>query len=60
MGLETKVIEQKMRFLKVDISIDEQNQQYLKFDNSNNLYGPVTHRTHSGIDTIYHIQELVV
>ena len=52
MGLEAKQINPKVRYLKVDISIDEQSEQYQpKFDNT-------LLRTHSGIDTIYHIQEL--
>ena len=46
-----------MRYLKVDISIDEQSQQYLKYDNQ--MYGSSVPRNNSGIDTIYHIQDLV-
>ena len=36
LGLDQKKIDDKMRYLKVDISIDEQSQQYFKYDNSNN------------------------
>lgn len=53
LGLGQKQIDEKMRYLKVDISIDEQSQQYFKHDNANR-------QSHSGIDTIYHIQELVL
>jgi DNA polymerase sigma len=55
MGLDKKNIDPKVRFLKVDISIDEQSESYQK----NNKFGDhnlnVPSRTHSGIDTIYHI-----
>ena len=51
MGLETKQINQKVRYLKVDISIDEQSEHYQpKYDSQS-----TTLKTHSGIDTIYHI-----
>lgn len=56
LGLEAKDIEPTMRHLHVDISIDEQSHQYLKYDSQG--YGD-TPRNHSGIDTIYHIQDLV-
>lgn len=56
LGLVPKEIGETMRYLKVDISIDEQSQQYLKYDNQ--YYGEAA-RSHSGIDTIYHIQDLV-
>ena len=48
MGLTKKIIDARVRFLKVDISIDESSEQYQKFDSHN-------HRNHSGIETIYHI-----
>jgi DNA polymerase sigma len=56
LGLEAKEIAPTMRYLQVDISIDEQSHQYLKFDNKGFGNAP---RNHSGIDTIYHIQDLV-
>jgi hypothetical protein len=46
LGIGAKIIDEKMRYLKVDISIDEQTQQF------QNLNAP---KGHSGIDTIYHI-----
>ena len=50
MNLEAKTINQKMRYLKVDISIDEQTQP-MKVPE----FGMTQVRSHSGIDTIYHI-----
>ena len=40
-----------MRFLKIDISIDEWSDQ--KHDQNGKNYIPL--RSHSGIETIYHI-----
>lgn len=60
LGLEPKTIGEKMRYLKVDISIDEQSHQFLRHDSSNNFHSGTVPRSHSGIDTIYHIQELVL
>jgi len=60
LGLEPKVIGETMRYLKVDISIDEQSHQFLKHESNNNFYSGILPRSHSGIDTIYHIQELVL
>ena len=46
--LEPKQIDQRVRYLKVDISMDEHNDSIQKFDNDGS-------KGHSGVDTIYHI-----
>lgn len=53
MGLDKKNIDSKVRFLKVDISIDEQTESYQRGHKYSDYHLPS--RTHSGIDTIYHI-----
>lgn len=56
LGIRQNQIDQNMRFLKVDISIDEQSH----LDMAQRVPGlPMLARSHSGIDTIYHIQNLV-
>lgn len=53
MGLSKKNIDPKVRILKVDISIDEQSESFQKLKQFD--YFPSPLKTHSGIDTIYHI-----
>lgn len=55
LGIDAKNIDPKMRFLKVDISVDEVGGQELYFEQN---MGPTPSKGHSGIDTIYHIKEL--
>lgn len=55
MGLDKKTIDPKVRYLKVDISIDEQSESYQKGSKFGDYSFNAQSKTHSGIDTIYHI-----
>ena len=57
LGIDAKDIDPKMRYLKVDISVDEVGGKELYFEQAQTL-GHAPSKGHSGIDTIYHIKEL--
>ncbi len=57
LGIERKSISEKMRYLKIDISIDESSDEYQKFPQFDPRKRQAVEKSHSGIETIYYIQE---